>query len=163
MKRHLPYAVLVAAILLLDQLSKAIIVKTIPFYGSIRVISGFFDLTHIHNKGAIFGVFNQSEHPMIPIVLLALNCAALALVVYYFLKTSDAERGMKVALTLIIGGAFGNVLDRIFRGYVIDFIEMYSGRFHFPTYNLADSSITIGAVLLLVTVIFRRPHASDPV
>jgi signal peptidase II len=163
MKRYGIYAALAALVIGLDQLTKALIVKNIPFYGSVKVIPGFLDLTHIHNKGAILGILNSSEHAWTPVVLLLLNAAALTLVLYYFSKTSEEERAARFGLTLIVGGALGNVVDRIVRGYVVDFVEMYAGRFHWPTYNLADSCISIGAVILILSVILRRPHASDPV
>jgi len=163
MKRYAPYAALAGLIIVLDQIAKALIVRNIPFYGSVKVIPGFLNLTHIHNKGAILGIFNGAEHAWAPVALLLLNAVALTLVVYYFSKTTEMERAARIALALIAGGALGNVVDRIARGYVVDFVEMYAGRFHWPTYNVADSCISIGAVVLVLTVILRRPHASDPV
>jgi signal peptidase II len=163
MKRYGLYAALSASIILLDQLTKALIVKTIPFYGSVEVIPGFLDLTYIHNKGAILGLFNRSEQPWTTALLLLLNAAALGLVVFYFSKTKDKERVTRLALAMIVGGALGNVVDRITRGYVVDFVEMYAGKFRWPTYNVADAAITIGAVLLIASALFRRPHASDSV
>lgn len=163
MKHYRPYAALAALVVLLDQVSKAVVHKFIPFYDSIKVIPGFLNLTHIHNKGAILGIFNSSGRSWTPVLLLLLNAAALGLVVYYFSKTSEKERAARIALSLIVGGALGNVVDRIARGYVVDFIEMYVGRFHWPTYNMADACISIGAVVLILSVIIRRPHASDPV
>ncbi|MBN1939389.1 MAG: signal peptidase II [Candidatus Aminicenantes bacterium] len=163
MKRFAPYAALAGLVIVLDQVSKALIVAHVPFYGSVRLIPGFLKLTHIHNKGAILGLFNSSEYSWAPALLLVLNAAALALVLYYFSKTTDEERAARFGLALIVGGALGNVIDRIARGFVVDFIEMSAGSFHWPTYNIADSCITIGAVVLVWSVIFRRPHASDPV
>ncbi len=163
MKRFLPYAALSGLAILLDQVTKALIVARVPFYGSVKIIPGFLNLTHIHNKGAILGIFNSETHSWTPILLLFLNAAALTLVLYYFSKTSEKERAARLGLALIVGGALGNVIDRIARGFVVDFIEMYAGKFHWPTYNVADSGITIGALILIFSVIFRRPHASDPV
>jgi len=163
MKRYGLHAALSVSVILLDQLTKALIVKTVPFYGSVKVIPGFLDLTHIHNKGAILGLFNRSEQPWTTVLLLLLNAAALGLVIFYFSKTAEKEGVARLALAMIVGGALGNVVDRITRGYVVDFVEMHVGKFHWPTYNVADASITIGAVLLIASVIFRRPHASDSV
>ena len=162
MKRYGKYAALSALIILLDQAAKALVVSKIPFYITVKIIPGFLSLTHIHNKGGILGFLNRSELPWAPILLLVLNAAALTLVVYYFSKTSDKERLTRLALAMIVGGALGNVVDRIARGYVVDFIDMYAGKLHWPVYNVADSCISIGAVLLIFSVIFRRPHASDP-
>ena len=163
MKRYGLHAALSASIILLDQLTKALIVRTVPFYGSVEVIPGFLDLTRIHNKGAILGLFNRSEQPWTTVLLLLLNAAALGLIIFYFTKTTEKERVARLALAMIVGGALGNVIDRITRGYVVDFVDMHIGKIHWPTYNVADASITIGAVLLIASVIFRRSHASDPV
>ncbi len=163
MKRAGWYAALAGLVILIDQAAKALIVNNIPFYGSARVIPGFLNLTHIHNKGAILGIFNSAEYAWAPIVLLVLNAAALALVIYYFSKTSESERAARLGLALICGGALGNIVDRLARGYVVDFIDMSVGSFHWPTFNVADSCISIGAVLLIFSVLFRRSHASDPV
>ena len=163
MRRYGLHAVLAAAIILLDQLTKAVIVRTVPYYGSLPVIPGFLDLTHIRNSGAILGLFGQMKQPWMTVILLVLNAAALGLVIYYFSKTAQRERLVRLALALIAGGALGNIVDRLARGYVIDFVDMHAGRFHWPTYNVADACITIGAVLLIAGVIFRGPHASDPV
>lgn len=162
MKRAWPYAALAGAIILADQIVKALVVKTIPFYGTVKVIPGFLDLTHIHNKGAIFGFLNRSEHAAMPFILIGMNIAALVLVVYYFSKTTEKECLARIALSMIVGGALGNIVDRLVRGFVIDFIDMYAGRFHWPTYNIADAGISIGAVLLILSVLFRSPHAPDP-
>jgi len=163
MKRIGLYALLSGAIILLDQAVKALVVKNIPFYGTVKVIPGFLDLTHIHNKGAILGFLNRSENAATPFILLGLNIAALVLVALYFSKTTEKERLARFALAMIVGGALGNIVDRLIRGYVVDFIDMYAGKFHWPTYNVADSCISIGAVLLIFSVLVRRPHASDPV
>ncbi|MHB8054767.1 MAG: signal peptidase II [Candidatus Aminicenantales bacterium] len=162
MKRYGIYGSIAALIILLDQAVKALVVKKIPFYGTVEIIPGFLDLTHIHNKGAILGLFNRSGAPWTPILLLVLNAVALILVIFYFSKTTDKERVARLALAMIVGGALGNVVDRLLRGSVIDFIDMHAGKLHWPTYNLADACISIGAILLIFSVVFRSPHASDP-
>jgi len=85
---------------------------------------------------------------------------ALGLVIYYFIITPAAERGMKISLTLILAGALGNLIDRVFRGYVIDFLDFYAGKWHWPFFNGADSSITVGAALLLIFFVKRKPACS---
>ena len=157
MKRHAPFLALIAGLVALDQVSKAIVVKTIPFYAHASVIPGFFAISHIHNKGAIFGAFSQSGSPLVTIGLVAAQLVALTMVVIYFLKTPPAQKGMKIALSLILAGALGNFIDRIARGYVIDFLEFHVGRAYFPTFNAADSCITIGALLLVLIFFTRRP------
>jgi signal peptidase II len=85
------------------------------------------------------------------------------MVAYYFIKTPPSEKWMKIAMSLILGGALGNLIDRVFRGYVIDFLEFYIKDFHWPTFNFADSCITVGAFLLIIVFLVRRPsHVSHP-
>jgi len=157
MKKHAPYLGLIAGLIALDQITKALVVRMVPFYGHANVIPGFFAISHIHNKGAIFGTFSQSASPLVTIGLVTAQLTALVLVVIYFLKTPASEKGMKLALSLILAGALGNFVDRIARGHVIDFLEFHVGRAYFPTFNAADSCITIGAALLVLVFLIRRP------
>jgi signal peptidase II len=157
MRKHAVYLGLIAGLIALDQVTKAVVVRLVPFYGHTSVIPGFFAISHIHNKGAIFGTFSQAANPLVAVGLVAAQLIALALVVVYFLKTPASQRGMKLALTLILAGAAGNFIDRIARGHVIDFLEFHVGRAYFPTFNAADSCITIGAALLVLVFFLRRP------
>jgi len=161
MKRWAPYVGLVLVLVALDQVSKAAFVQAIPPYGVKTVIPGFMNLNHVRNTGAIFGLMSRSGGRGVTIVLGVLSLLALALVVYYFLRTPSSQKAAKWSLTLILAGALGNQIDRFVRGYVIDFVELYVGRFHWPTFNLADSCISLGAVLLILSIFIRRPHASD--
>jgi signal peptidase II len=157
MRKNLPYLLFVAALLCLDQATKWLVVREIPLFGSRQLIPGFFSLTHIRNKGAIFGFFSHSGSQGVFIALLAASITALVLVVYYFVKTPAGERGMKLALSLILAGALGNQVDRLAHGYVVDFLDVYVGTRHWPFFNVADSCISIGAVLLLIRLIARKP------
>ncbi|MBM3285651.1 MAG: signal peptidase II, partial [Candidatus Aminicenantes bacterium] len=114
----------------------------------------------IHNRGAIFGAFARGGHPFVSLALALASLVALGLVVYYFMKTPVSERGMKISLSLILAGALGNLVDRVFRGYVIDFLDFYVKKWHWPSFNVADSCITIGAILLLFFYLKRRPACS---
>jgi signal peptidase II len=87
---------------------------------------------------------------------------ALALVVYYFFKTPPAEKPAKISLSLILAGALGNLIDRVFRGYVIDFLDLYVKKWHWPSFNVADSCVTIGAFLLVFIVFFKRRRICTP-
>ena len=156
MKKHSPYLVLISVLLFLDQLTKFVIGRTLDLYENIQVVPGFAGLTHVQNKGAIFGFLSQSGSPIFRTLLLAASFLALALIVYYFLKASAADRALKIALSLILAGALGNQLDRIIRGYVIDFLDLYIKNWHWPTFNVADSCISIGAVLLIFVFFFKK-------
>jgi signal peptidase II len=159
MKNRFYYA-LIVHLFLLDLVTKWIISKRLPVYASIKVIPGFFNITHIHNKGAIFGFFSRTNNHLVFIILTIASLLALAFVVYYFFKTAAAEWGMKLALTLILAGALGNLFDRMVRGYVIDFLDFYIKNHHWPFFNVADSCISLGAVLLLIFFWIRKPACS---
>lgn len=161
MKKNAPYLLLAFILVAVDQVTKGIVARTVELYESVPVIPGFFNITRIHNKGAIFGTFSQTGNSLVFILLTAASIAALALVVYYFLKTPSSDKLMKISLTLIMAGAFGNQFDRLVRGHVIDFLDFYVGQSHYPFFNAADSCITVGACLMLV-VLFRRKPACSP-
>ena len=160
MKKNGPYFLIMIALVALDQATKHIIARTVDLYESVPVIPGFFNITRIHNKGAIFGAFSQANNKLVFALLTAASLAALALVVYYFFKTPSADKFMKVALTLIAAGALGNQFDRLIRGHVIDFLDFYVGKAHWPFFNAADSCITVGACLMLVILFRRKPECS---
>ena len=156
------YFLVVFVLMGLDQLTKALIVRSITLQGSREVIPGFFNLTHVRNRGAIFGFLSHSDSRILFIFLTLVSVAALGLVIYYFLKTPVSERLMKISLSLILAGALGNLIDRLFRGHVIDFLDFYVKDWHWPFFNVADSCITVGAFLLIYILIFKRGPECTP-
>lgn len=154
------YFFLILFIILADQSTKIIVSKTIAPHTNKVVIPGFFNLSHIPNRGAIFGFFSQSGKPSVYVLLTVASLLALVLVVFYFFKTPSSEKTMKISLSLILGGALGNLIDRVIRGYVIDFADFYVGRLHWPSFNVADSCITIGALLLILVLLKVRKNVS---
>jgi len=160
MKNNTPYLLLMLALVVLDQVTKNLIARTVTLYESVPVIPGFFNITRIHNRGAIFGTFSQTSNKLVFALLTAASLAALALIVYYFFKTPASDKLTKVSLTLIMAGALGNQFDRLVRGHVIDFLDFHIGKAHWPFFNAADSCITIGACLMLVILLRRKPACS---
>lgn len=156
MNRRIFYFLFILSLLAADQLTKAIVAQKIPFLNSKSIIPGFFNLTHIRNRGAIFGFFSHSGSQFLYVMLTLASLAALAFVIFYFLKTPTSERLMKISLSLILAGALGNLIDRIFRGYVIDFLDFYVKKWHWPSFNLSDASITIGAFFIIFIFFFRK-------
>lgn len=156
MKKKGVYFVFIFLVLVVDQAMKLWITRTVPLSVSKKIISGFFNLTHIHNRGAIFGFLGQSRSPIVFTFLMLASLVALFLVVYYFFKTSPAEKFMVFSLSLILAGALGNLTDRIFRGYVIDFLDFHIKNWHWPSFNVADASVSVGAVSLILLLIFKR-------
>jgi len=161
-KEEIPYYLLILGLFIIDQLTKFLIQRNLPLLGRLKVIPGFFSLTHIHNRGAIFGFFAQSSNSVIQIGLAAASFLALGFVVYYFVRTPASERILKIALTLILAGALGNLTDRLLRGYVVDFLDFYMGRWHWPNFNLADSCISIGAIILIFTFFISEKSEKEP-
>lgn len=162
MKRKRIYPLIILALLSVDQLTKALIARNIMIQDSKSIIPGFFNLAHIRNRGAIFGFFSRAESSILFIFLTLVSLVALGLVIYYFFKTPSSETLMKVSLSLILAGALGNLTDRFFRGYVIDFLDFYIKNWHWPSFNVADACITIGAFLLIFILIFRRRKECTP-
>jgi len=158
MKKKYSYLSLMLGVLAADQLAKYIVVRTISRYQSITVIPGFMNLTHIRNRGAIFGFFSQDGGQLVSILLTLGSLFALCFVIFYFIKTPLEERSMLVSLSLILGGALGNLVDRVFKGYVVDFVDFYIKRSHWPSFNVADASISIGAILLIFILLKGKPR-----
>ena len=154
------YYFIIFIIFVLDYLTKFWITKKISPYHTKEIIKGFFSLTHIHNRGAVFGFLATSPNPNIFILLTILSFAAFVFIIYYFLRIPATEKYLKFSLSLVLGGAFGNLLDRLIHGYVIDFFDFYIKKYHWPAFNIADASITIGAIILIATIIFRRPRCT---
>jgi len=161
MKRNRFYYLLVIMIVGIDQATKALVVRSIPHLSSNNIVPGFFNITHIRNRGAIFGFFSQSDSLVLYIILTLVSLVALGFVIFYFFKTPTSDRFMKISLSLILAGALGNLADRVIRGYVIDFLDFYVKSWHWPSFNVADSSITVGAFVLIFILLFmRRPKCS---
>jgi signal peptidase II len=161
MKKNSSYLALIAVLVIADQITKSLVVRWVGLYSSRAVIPGFFNITRIHNKGAIFGAFSQTSNHLVFLLLTAASLIALGLVVYYFIKTPASDWKIKLALSLILAGALGNFVDRVFRGSVVEFLDFYVNGWHWPFFNVADSCITVGAVLLITFFVFRKPSCSQ--
>jgi len=150
---RLPYIVVIAATLLLDRWTKLLIQSRFELNESATVIDGFFNITSVRNTGVAFGIFSSVSSPVKSVLLSAFTALAAALVIVYSVRSPARNRLLQVALSLILGGALGNLYDRLAYGYVIDFLELYIGSYHWPSFNIADSAISIGVVLLTIEVI----------
>lgn len=149
----------------LDQLTKALVVRNIPYHGEIKIIPGFFNLVYIRNRGAAFGFFSGATGDFWPSFFLVLSLVATAFVVFLLVRTIRQGRLMTTSLSLILGGAVGNLVDRIRSGSVVDFIDLHLHRAHWPAFNLADTAITIGGILLLAHLMFSPagpPKSTNP-
>jgi len=156
--------VAIVSVLGLDQLTKQVVRQTLPLHDTINVIPGLLDLTHVQNTGAAFGLLNAAEFPYKPAVMIGIAAIALVAIAAYGAQLGFHERMARIGLSLILGGAFGNLIDRALVGHVVDFVDVYWGTSHFWAFNVADAAITIGAVLVLLDMIgLGRHHASHPV
>jgi signal peptidase II len=153
---------LVILIVLADQLTKALIRGAIPQYDSVNVIPGLLDFTHVRNEGVAFGLLSNLNLPLMPYLTAALAILALVGIAYYARHVRADERLARLGLSLILGGAIGNLIDRFRQSYVLDFVDVYWGDWHFWAFNVADASITIGAILVFFELLTHR-HASHPV
>jgi signal peptidase II len=152
------YHIIIAALVVLfDRVSKWAVAHRITLYDSVDVVPGMFRLTHVQNQGAAFGLFSESSSEWKVTMLILFSVAALAVVSTLLWKNGNAMNATAVALSLVFGGALGNLWDRIANGRVIDFLDVYWGSHHWPAFNIADSAIVIGALLLL-SEIFLTPQ-----
>jgi len=152
------YHILIAGgIVILDRLTKWLVAQKITLHDSVDVIPGVFRLTHVQNQGAAFGLFSESPSEFKVAMLILFSIAALAVVSALLWKNGNAMNTTAVALSLVAGGAMGNLWDRVASGRVIDFLDFYLGSHHWPAFNVADSAIVVGALLLL-SEIFLAPQ-----
>ncbi|MBN2199544.1 MAG: signal peptidase II [Candidatus Aminicenantes bacterium] len=156
MKPKFFFLALAGVLFAADQLSKGWVEARLFEGQALTVIPGFFNIVHVRNRGAIFGFLSGSGDPWVRAGLLAAALAALAFVLYYFFKTPASEKGTLAGLMLILAGALGNQISRFRFGYVVDFLDVHVGNAHWPSFNVADSCITIGAVWLIASFLFRR-------
>jgi signal peptidase II len=156
--------VTILSVLAVDQLTKQVVRHMLPLHDTVRIIPGFLDFTHVQNTGAAFGLLNAADFPYKPAVMSAIAAIALVAIAAYGAQLGFHERLARFGLSLILGGAFGNLIDRAVVGYVVDFVDVYWGEAHFWAFNVADAAISIGAVLVLLDMIgLGRHHASHPV
>jgi signal peptidase II len=148
----------------LDQASKALVNAVLPLYGDSRtVIPGVMDFVHVRNTGVAFGFLHDLDHPQQTLFTTALAVLALAGIAYYARHLRVEERMARLGLSLILGGALGNLLDRVRLGFVVDFVDVYWGTWHFWAFNVADAAISIGAVLVFLDLLVLNRHASHSV
>lgn len=147
----------------LDRLSKLAIERDLSLHDSISVIPGFFRLTHVENRGAAFGLFADSPSEWKIAGLVLFSVIALVIVAALLWKNSHSMSTTGIGLSLILGGALGNLWDRLVSGHVVDFLLFYVGQYQWPAFNVADSAIVIGAGLLVFEILFTKAPAREKV
>ena len=152
----LPWLGIALAVVLLDQITKTVVIDTFQL-GDSRTITGFFNLVRVHNSGAAFS-FLAGASGWQRWFFVGLGIVA-ALFIVWMLRSHGGQRLFSWALALILGGAVGNVVDRLLHGYVVDFIQLHHRGWYFPSFNVADSAITLGAILLIADELRRVRRA----
>ena len=150
-------------IVALDQLTKAVVRATMPEHTSVTVIPGLMDLTHVRNTGAAFGFLNSAEFPLKGVVIAVIATAALIGVGLYAASLARHQLLPRTGLALIIGGAAGNLIDRIVAGSVVDFVDVYWQTHHFWAFNVADSAISVGVAVMILDMLGVGTHVSKTV
>ena len=140
----------IAGIIVLDQVTKFAVRSTIPLYAKRSIIPNLLDFTHVQNTGAAFGVLNAADFPFKSFVMIVVAGLALVAISLYARQLGHEERLSRYGLAFILGGALGNLIDRAVSSYVVDWVDIYWGSAHFWAFNVADASITFGAILVLL-------------
>lgn len=159
--KRIHYLAVTAAVILLDLWTKWLVVKKIDLHEAIPVIPNLFQIVHVRNTGAAFGIGANADSKIIPLLLNGGAIAVFCVVVVYALRSAVSDRLLQTGLHLILGGAIGNLLDRFRFGYVVDFLDVYVGNHHWPAFNVADSAICIGIGLLFLDM--RKKPSESPV
>lgn len=141
------WTIIVVVIIVMDQVSKFAIVKSVRMGDLVKVIDNFFYITYIRNKGAAWSIFQNGRYFFIVLTV------AASIMLIYFLRKSNSKV-FSLALSFILGGAVGNLIDRVVEGSVVDFLEFHFWSYQFPTFNVADTFVTIGTIILAYYMIF---------
>ena len=151
------------AIVLVDQISKALVRSAVPLNSSMPIVRGLLDFTHVQNSGMSYGFLDQVDFPFKTFVIACFATAALVGVGFYSASLAHQQIVARIGLALIIGGAAGNLLDRLIMGSVVDFVDVYWGSHHFWAFNVADSAITIGVIVMIADMLGAGAHVSKTV
>ena len=149
------------AVVVLDQATKALVRARLPIHESATVIPGMLDVTHIRNTGAAFGILSTIDFPFKTMAIAIIASIALLGVALYTRSISQDQWLARAGLSLILGGAAGNLIDRLMIGSVVDFVDVYWRDYHFWAFNVADSAITVGVGLMILDMLRTGTHASD--
>lgn len=149
---------LIGTIVTLDQMTKLLIVWRLDLHESMVVVPGLVDFTHVRNTGAAFGFLNSVDFPGKPVVIALIALVALVVMATYAAQLPPEHRVARTGLALVLGGAAGNLVDRIRQGYVVDYVDVYWRGWHFWAFNVADAAITAGVILIVFDLIRPRPE-----
>ena len=145
------------AVIALDQITKVVVSRILQVHETVPVIRGLFNLVHLRNRGIAFGLLNRPGNDYVFYLLTIVTMGAVLLMLFWFTRLRDEDRRIKFGLSLIMGGAVGNLIDRLRLKEVIDFLDFHIGPYHWPAFNVADSAITVGTIWLAIAIILEAP------
>jgi signal peptidase II len=157
--KYIKLAIIAGCIVVLDQITKAAILWTLPLNRSISIVPGLFNLIHIQNPGGAFGFMAHQSSAWFPILFLFFTLLALGLIFFLYRNTPPTQSSLATGFAFIFGGAIGNLIDRIRFGKVVDFLDFYIGNMHWPAFNVADSAVSVGIVIFLYHILFKKMPA----
>jgi signal peptidase II len=155
-KSYLIFSLVALFVIVLDQLTKQLVVANLGLHDSIPVISGFLNLVHVRNPGAAFGFLAKMPGYFRSVFFISVTIGAIAMILFYLKQNKVTEKPLLLSLSLIFAGAIGNLIDRLRFGEVVDFVDVYVSTHHWPAFNVADSAISVGAVFLLISLIRHK-------
>lgn len=154
-KKYIFLLTLTPAVIILDQITKIYVDGAMHLYQSIEVLENFFHITYVRNKGAAFGILSGANESLRVPFFLVVSTIAIAVIIYMIYSYKEESKIFPLSLTLILGGAIGNVIDRIRIGEVIDFVDVHWYEHHWPAFNVADSAIFIGVCVMIFHMILE--------
>ena len=140
-------------VVVLDQATKALVRNRFELHEGVTLIPGFLDITRVHNTGAAYGFMNAVDFPFKAGFFALIAIAALTALVFYARSLEPGQQLTRLGLSLVIGGAAGNLIDRITAGYVLDFVDVYRGNWHFWAFNVADAAISVGVAFMILDLL----------
>jgi signal peptidase II len=161
LRKNILFLSITSLVVLLDQLSKIWIVGSLRLHEGFPLIDGFFNIVHVRNPGAAFGFLAGAPPLFRSVFFIAVTVAAILLILRYLRVSRIEEPFLVWALALILSGAVGNLIDRVRFGEVVDFLDVYVGTYHWPAFNVADSAISVGAVILMMVLLSHRKERQD--
>jgi signal peptidase II len=154
--KYLLFSLIAGTVVLLDQTTKFLITSTLSLHESVPVVPGLFNIVSVRNPGAAFGFLAGAAPLFRSLFFFVVTVAAIVLIVYYLRNSEEQEPRLIVPLSLILGGAVGNLIDRVRLGEVIDFLDVFVASYHWPAFNVADSAISVGAAFIFAKMLMQR-------
>ena len=159
LSKYIRFVAISGIVILLDQISKALVLRYMPLHDAIQIVPGFFNLSHVRNPGGAFGFMAQQGSMLRHVIFLGAAFFALGMILYFYHQTPSNRPWFGVGLAMIFGGAVGNLIDRLRFGEVVDFLDVYLGFTnlpHWPTFNIADCGVTVGVIIFLLHILFKK-------